>query len=105
MAKVGGMTMAEVTYLSEVECLVLVPNGILDTQVVSVLDEKDRKHTIRIGKGGLVEHGGKTYLPVDLVHVDREHRKAMVELPQEADSGTKRLWAPFARFRRQENGG
>jgi hypothetical protein len=105
MALVRGEKMPEVTYISEVECLVLVPNGIMDTQVVGVPDENDRKHTIRVGRGSLVEHGGKTYLPVGLVRVDRENRKAMVELPQEADSGTTRIWVPFVRFRRQENGG
>jgi WD40 repeat protein len=34
-----------------------------------------------------------------------KHRRALVELPQEADSGTSRVWIPFTRFRRQEGGG
>jgi hypothetical protein len=96
--------MSEVTYLSEVECVVVVPDGILDTQVVKVPDEEGRNHTLRVGKGSLVEQGGKKYLPVGLVQVDRKGRRALVELPEEADSGTSRLWVPFAHFRRQENG-
>jgi hypothetical protein len=97
--------MPEVTYVSEVECVVVVPDGILNTQVVRVSDEEDRAHTLRVGKGGLVENNGKKYLPVGLVHVDRKGKRALVELPQEADSGTSRVWVPFTRFRRQEMGG
>jgi hypothetical protein len=96
--------MAEVTYVSEIECVVVVPNGIVDSQVVKVLDEGNRSHTLRVAKGSLVEAGDRWYLPVGLVRVDREQRRALIELPQEADSGTSRVWLPLARFRRQENG-
>jgi hypothetical protein len=97
--------MAEVTYLPEVECVVVVPDGILDSQVVQVPDTEGRNHALRVGKGSLVETSGKTYLPVGLVFIDRQGHRALVELPQEADSGTSRVWVPFAHFRRQENGG
>jgi hypothetical protein len=96
--------MTEVTYVSEVECVVVVPDGIIESQVVKVMDSENRANTLRVAKGSLVEKGGKTYLPVGLVRVDRERKCALVELPQEADSGTRRVWLPFARFRRQENG-
>ena len=68
--------MAEVTYVTEVECDIVVQNGILDSQVVCVLDDRGRKHTLRVGKGGVVEKDGKTYLPVGLVHIDRERKLA-----------------------------
>lgn len=96
--------MAEVTYVSEVECDVVIPNGMLDTQVVRVTDESHFSHTLRVGKGSLVELGSKVYLPIGVVHLDHKNKRALIELPQEADSGTSRLWVPFAKFRRQENG-
>jgi hypothetical protein len=96
--------MAEVTYVSEVECEVVVQNGMLDTQVVKVFDTDDRSHMLRVAKGGLVEESEKNYLPVGLVLVDRQQARALVELPQEADSGTRRVWVPFKRFRRRESG-
>jgi hypothetical protein len=97
--------MALVTYLAEVECEVVVSDGIADTQVVQVPDDEGRNHSVRVAKGELVEKGGKKYLPVGLVHVDHNGKRALVELPEEAHSGTSRIWVPFQRFRRQENGG
>jgi len=37
-----GIQMAEVTYVPEVECVVIVPNGIMDSQVVKVTALKYR---------------------------------------------------------------
>jgi hypothetical protein len=102
MARERGIEMAEVTYLSEVECEVVVPNGMLDTQVIRVPDAQGQNHVLRVARGGLVEKDDKKYLPVGLVHVDRQRRLALIELPEEADSGTSRLWIAFTHFRRQE---
>jgi hypothetical protein len=93
--------MAEVTYLPQVECLVTVAEGILDTQVIAIPDETGNHQFLRVGKGELVQEGTKTYLPVWVVQLDNKGRRALVELPQEADSGTRRLWVPFVRFRPQ----
>ncbi len=97
--------MAEVTYVSEVECDVVVPDGILDSQVIRIVDAEGRAHVLRVAKGGLSTFGSNTYLPIGLIRVDQKTRRALIELPQEADSGTSRFWAPFGRFRRQESGG
>lgn len=94
--------MNEVTYLSEVECEVLVPNAMLDTQVIAVTDNEGTRHVLRVAKGGLDEHAEKRYLPVGLVNVDRTSRCALVELPHEADSGRRRIWVPFASFLRKD---
>jgi hypothetical protein len=51
-----------------------------------------------------VEKGDKKYLPVGLVYIDYKGKRGLVELPEEADSGTSRVWVPFARFRRKEDG-
>jgi len=96
--------MPEVTYISQVECQVVISHGMVDSQVIKVPDEENRGHTLRVAQGSLVEHAGRSYLPVGLVHVDYKGRRALVELPEEADSGTSRVWVPFARLRRQENG-
>jgi hypothetical protein len=95
-------TTAEVSYLSQVECEIAVPNGILDTQVVEVRDEDGRNHALCVGKGEMLEKGDKKYLPIGLVSIDRKGKRALVELPEEAGSGTSRIWVPFTRFRRQE---
>jgi hypothetical protein len=93
--------MTETMLLPEVECTVTVPDGILDTQVVAVPDESGNKQFLRVGKGEVTEQGGKTYLPVWVVQLDNRGRRALVELPQEADSGARRIWVPFSRFRPQ----
>jgi hypothetical protein len=93
--------MSEITYLPEVECIVTVPDGILNTQVVAVPDETGNRHFLRVGKGSVTQEDGKTYLPVWVVQLDNRARRAQVELPQEADSGTRRLWIPYGRFRPQ----
>ena len=94
--------MTEITYLPEVECTITVENGIQDTQVVSVPDEKNNRQFLRVGKGYVVKEGDKSYLPVGIVQLDYKGKRALIELPQEADSGTRRLWVPFNRFRPQQ---
>jgi hypothetical protein len=91
----------EVSYLPEIECVVTVPDGVLNTQVVAVPDETGNRQYLRVGKGEVTQNGGKTYLPVWVVQLDNKGRRALVELPQEADSGTRRIWVPFDRFRPQ----
>ncbi len=93
--------MTEKTYLPEVECIITVPEGILNTQVVAVPDETGDKHYLRVGKGEATQQGGKTYLPIWVVQFDHKGRRALVELPQEADSGTRRIWVPYEKFRPQ----
>jgi hypothetical protein len=99
-----GKPMTTVTYLPKVECEVTVPEGILETQVVAVPDSENRRHFIRIAKGALNEIGGKQYLSIGIVRVDEKHDRALIELPQEADSGYRRIWVSFERFLAQEGG-
>jgi hypothetical protein len=42
---------------------------------------------------------GKCYLPVGVVGFDRLNKRALVELPAEADSGVNRLWVSLSLFR------
>ncbi len=54
--------MAEATYVSEVECVVVVPDGIMNSQVVKVTDTDNNGHMLRVAKGSLVNKETKTYL-------------------------------------------
>jgi hypothetical protein len=42
--------------------------------------------------------------PVGIVQLDHRNRKALIELPYEADPGVNRLWVPFASFRQERDG-
>jgi len=45
--------------------------------------------------------GGKHYLAVGIVQLDYKQKRALIELPHEADSGANRLWVPFSSFRQE----
>jgi hypothetical protein len=92
----------EITYLPEVECEIFKENGLLGTQIVGVPDEGGNKQFLRVGKGFVQKHAGRTYLPVGIVEVRVRERRALVELPYEADSGISRLWISFDNFRQAE---
>ena len=94
--------MAEITYLPEVECVVETAEGLLHTSVVYVSDEDKNRQYLRVGKADVISEGGKAYIRVGVVRLDYPRKRALVELPVEADSGTRRLWVPFTRFRVQE---
>jgi hypothetical protein len=94
--------MIDIVYLPQVECEVTNPNALFETEIVGVPDERDNHQFLRVGKGFVIRDNGKTYLPVGLVELDRKNRRALIELPHEADSGVRRLWVPFERFRHQK---
>lgn len=92
--------MQEITYLPEVDCT--VGAGFLPHEVaVAVQGENNRLH-LRVPKGLVSKVGDKHYLAVGIVQLDYRGRRALVELPHEADSGVRRLWVPFASFRPEE---
>lgn len=93
--------MKETTYLPEVECTIAIPNGIVNMQLVAVPDETGRCHYLHLGQGNLTEDEGKTYLPIGVIDLDNRGQRALVELPMEAGSGTRRIWVPYKRFRPQ----
>jgi hypothetical protein len=89
----------EVTYLPEVECEVKPSQAVQGTEIVGVPDEKDNREFLRVGTGFVTRENGKTYLPIGIVELDRRNQRALIELPAEADSGRRRVWVPFSRFR------
>ena len=93
--------MAEITYLPEVECEA-VPSDLLDTEIVGVSDDSGKRPYLRVPKGFVIKDNGKTYLPIGIVRLDYESKRALIELPSEADSGANRLWVPFSSFRQEK---
>ena len=91
----------EITYLPEVECVIETESGLAGTTVIHVPDAMDNKQYLRVARSDVHKVDGKTYLGVGLVELDRKGRRALVELPMEADSGARRIWVPFTRFRAQ----
>jgi hypothetical protein len=90
--------MAEITYLPEIRCE-MAP-GFLDREwAVSVPDETGKRQGLRVNKRLVSEVGGRHYLAIGVVELDYKRKRALVELPHEADSGANRLWVPFSFFR------
>jgi hypothetical protein len=94
----------EIIYLPEVECVVDIENGLLNTTVIGVPDEQGNRAYLRVGKGFVTRLRDKTYLPIGVVELDYSRRRALVELPLEADSGARRLWVLFTSFRPRDHG-
>lgn len=95
--------MAEITYLPEVEC-VAAPGILANQLAVGVAAEDGRVHYLQVGSGQVARVGPRHYLAVGLIELDYRGKRALIELPTEADSGTNRFWVPFARFRAEANG-
>jgi hypothetical protein len=90
----------EVTYLPEVECV--TSPGFLESQVnVEVKDETGQSQFLQVNKKIISRRGSTTYLPIGIVELDYRNKRALIELPHEADSGANRLWIPFSSFRRE----
>ncbi len=92
----------EITYLAAVECTIEIEHDAWGMQAVRVREDSGNRHYLAVPKGFVVREGEKTYLPIGIVELDRRKRRALVELPLEADSGFRRLWVPFDNFLRQK---
>jgi hypothetical protein len=89
--------MADVTYRPEVRCE--LSEGFRDTEVtVCVRDETGFRQFMQVSRAMVNSYDGKTYLPVGIIEVDRKARRALIELPTEADSGVNRMWMRFDSF-------
>jgi hypothetical protein len=89
--------MSEIVYVPEVDCE--VSEGLLDTDItVCVKDAKGFRQYMHVTPTMVNYYDGKPYLPVGLIQVDHKARRALIELPIEADSGANRMWMPFESF-------
>jgi hypothetical protein len=59
---------------------------------VMVTDVQNFRHFLPVDRDLLAEEGGRSCLPVGLIHLDEGQKLALVELPIETDSGTRRIW-------------
>jgi hypothetical protein len=96
--------MAEVSYYPEIECEVF-PSQLLDTEIIGVPDVSGKRQFLRVAKGFTVRDNNKQYLPVGIVRLDYDNKRALIELSREADSGANRLWVPFSSFRQEKEEG
>jgi hypothetical protein len=61
-------------------------------RTVAVRDVQGRREFLRVPDGFLTAVGEKYYLPVGVVYEDRDKQLVLVELPQEGECGSSRLW-------------
>jgi hypothetical protein len=61
-------------------------------RTVAVKDVQGRREYLRVPQGFLTAVGEKHYLPVGVVYEDREKGLVLVELSQEGECGSSRLW-------------
>jgi hypothetical protein len=91
--------MSEITYLPEIECSI-TPGIREDEWSVRIPDENGKRQNLRVNKSLVSERSDMHYLAIGVVDLDYKRKRALVELPHEADSGVNRLWIPFTSFRK-----
>lgn len=90
----------EIHYYPDVECEV-TPSDLYQTEIVGIADETGNRHFFRVARGTTTDRGGKSYLGIAIVEVDRQNCRTLIQLPVEADSGANRLWVSFQGFRHE----
>ena len=64
-------------------------------RVAGVEDVYGRRHFLLVDRDYLTEQDGIPYLPVGVVHRNKEKGAALIEFAEEADSGAWRAWVPL----------
>jgi hypothetical protein len=73
--------------------------GVLVGQVgasVAVRDHANAPTILHLDRSLVVQRQGKHYVPVGLIHRDKDRGLALIEFPVEADSGAHRVWVPLS---------
>jgi hypothetical protein len=65
-------------------------------RTVEVKDIQGRREYLRVPFGYLVARGDAYYVPVGLIQEDPVQQVALIELPQEGECGSWRLWVRMA---------
>jgi len=63
---------------------------------VAVRDTDNVPTFLHLDRNYVAHRHGKTYLPIGTVYRDKEKGVALIEFPEEADSGAHRIWVPLA---------
>jgi hypothetical protein len=70
-----------------------IRDGLRPAEVtVELKDFSGRPQYLPIDRDFIEHEEGKPYLPVSVVHIDRDSQAVLVGLPVEADSGAHRIW-------------
>ena len=78
--------------MAEVLCEHVGPGLRVTERSVAVRDVRGHREYIRVEEDFLTEVGERAYLPVGVVHIDKEKGMVLIEVPHEADTGGNRLW-------------
>jgi hypothetical protein len=63
---------------------------------VAVRDTNNVRSFLEIQRDFVSQRQGQHYLPVGLVYRDKEKGIALIEFPDEAGSGERRIWVPLS---------
>jgi hypothetical protein len=86
----------EEDFMPALRCTRVGP-GMRDSErTVEVKDIQGRREFLRVPFGYLIPRGDTYYVPVGLVQEDPVQQLALIELPQEGECGTWRLWVRVA---------
>jgi hypothetical protein len=78
--------------MPELLCERVGPGMREDERTVAIRDIFGRREFLRVPYGFLTHEGDKYYVPVGVVHIDKEKQLVLIELPQEGECGSWRLW-------------
>ena len=74
-----------------------VLDGLRDSEAtVVVISHSGKAEFVRASRSGLFQKGTHTYLCVGLVGNHDLTKTALIQFPEEADSGANRVWVPQA---------
>jgi hypothetical protein len=82
--------------MPEVLCERVGPGMRPSERAVTVRDVGGHLEVILVEQDFLTVQGDKTYLPVGVVHADRERDLVLVEFPHEPMTGGNRVWVRSA---------
>lgn len=81
--------------MAQVKCE-RISEGLRASEAVAVVQNiYGRRHFLRVERDFLTPLDGASYLPVGIVHADPRNPNTgpvLIELPQESENGTNRLW-------------
>ena len=78
--------------MAELICERVGPGMRESERTVAVKDVQGKREYLRVPQGFLTVVGEQHYLPVGVVYEDKNKGLVLVELPQEGECGSSRLW-------------
>jgi hypothetical protein len=77
-----------------------VEKGARDAEATVILkDYQGRPEFLPLDRGLITQEEGKNWIGVYVLHIDPKTKTAFVNLPEEADSGTHRIWVKLKQLR------